>query len=98
MLIWEIIGCKHGKVIFKDVIPCNDTTQKDIKSLLKTLVAKHSSIPDTEIARSFINKRSPRFSKALEVKRLSMSPKEFSCGEDPVFTATTRMAKAKSSF
>jgi hypothetical protein len=68
------------------VIPSGNITERQLDSLLQTLVAKHG-LSDDEIALSFYRKNCKKHSSLLEV-RYDKKNRTRECGQNPYCTAS----------
>ncbi|TOH75095.1 hypothetical protein CGI74_23225 [Vibrio parahaemolyticus] len=85
MKLWKVRGYDGMEEILSFDIPMYTLSEKQVQQLLKTLVAKYS-LSNEEIISSYLNGRSKCRSNLLDVHRLGLRP-EFTCGENPYFTA-----------
>ncbi len=86
MKYWRIQGFDGLKQIYQEDVGAGIFTERQLKILLQTLVAK-ASLDFNEIVGALARRKSKRSNELLVVKHEKPYPK-YSCGDNPFFTAT----------
>lgn len=88
--VWIIEGWHGTKKIFSKEIPCAAISERQVKEVLKCLVAKNG-LSEDEIVSAFARKSSLLFVPHLEIQPSQANcPWSLTCGDNPFFTARVR--------
>jgi hypothetical protein len=82
---WRIRGHKRFDTFVDITVPIGIMTEGQVKELLKCFAAKEG-LTYEEIVGGYVRSNSKRANKLLDVQKNGPYP-EYSCGEDPIFTA-----------
>lgn len=85
MKVWRIQGYNGLSKFYEEDIPSGLLTENQLQGLLQTLVAK-ASLDYYEIIGALVRRKSNRSNELLKVTHYKPKP-EYSCGENPYFTA-----------
>lgn len=85
--VWIIEGWHGTTNFFSKEIPCAALNERQVKDVLKCLVAKHG-LSEDEIVSAFARKSSLLFAPHLEIQTSgAKDPWSLTCGNNPFFTA-----------
>ena len=89
---WIIQGWESDKLLFERKVLCGQITEKQMKLLLRCLVAKLSLNYD-EIINSYAKRRTRIHANHLEVKYSNGKNYMLTCGDNPFVTAQVEHVK-----
>lgn len=84
---WKIQGLDGTNLLFERKILCGQITEKSMKEILRTLVAK-VSLSEDEIISSYAKKRTTIYANHLDVSRSRGGPYMLTYGNNPYVIAT----------